>query len=172
MKNSNVFIERNYFLLHLEKPLLTCNLIQISQMSLLYLKTVILYMLTSSSSVLVVHVLKNIFLPQAISKVYVEPVILVSFLAVSKSLQIKGFAPKVTEGENFINFSNNLKAIKETPDAIRSEKLENPKIPASFKYKEYERKVHTYHSQSPSNGLLKYNGGIHPPRQSVFSSES
>ena len=28
------------------------------------------------------------------------------------------------------------------------------------------------HSQSPNNGLLKYNGGIYPPRQSVFSSES
>ena len=31
---------------------------------------------------------------------------------------------------------------------------------------------YTYHSQSPNNGLLKYNGGIYPPRQSVFPSES
>ena len=29
-----------------------------------------------------------------------------------------------------------------------------------------------YHSQSPNNGLLKYNGEIYPPRQSVFPSES
>ena len=30
----------------------------------------------------------------------------------------------------------------------------------------------TVHSQSPNNGLLKYNGEIYPPRQSVFPSES
>ena len=30
----------------------------------------------------------------------------------------------------------------------------------------------TVHSQSPNNGLLKYNGAIYPPRQSVFPSES
>ena len=30
----------------------------------------------------------------------------------------------------------------------------------------------TVHSQSPNNALLKYNGGIYPPRQCVFPSES
>ena len=30
----------------------------------------------------------------------------------------------------------------------------------------------TVHSQSTNNGLLKYNGGIYPPRQTVFPSES
>ena len=30
----------------------------------------------------------------------------------------------------------------------------------------------TAHSQFPSNGLLKNNGGIYPSRQSVFHSES
>ena len=32
--------------------------------------------------------------------------------------------------------------------------------------------VYTVHSQSPNNGLLKYNGGIYPPRQNVFPNES
>ena len=31
--------------------------------------------------------------------------------------------------------------------------------------------VNIIHSQSANNGLLIYNGGIYPPRQSVFSSE-
>ena len=37
---------------------------------------------------------------------------------------------------------------------------------------EEEYHSNTVHSQSPNNGLLKYNGGIYPPRQSVFPSES
>ena len=42
----------------------------------------------------------------------------------------------------------------------------------SVPYPKLGRDENTEHSQSPNNGLLKYNGEIYPTRQSVFPSES
>ena len=50
--------------------------------------------------------------------------------------------------------------------------LQTHKNNVCISVKERRREEHIKHSQSANNGLLIYNGGIYPPRQSVCSSES
>ena len=82
----------------------------------------------------------------------VEPVNLVSFLAVAKSLKIKGLAPNVKEEDTFSEFSDKIRDVDDIP-TIHAKyvigknkleiKLENQKIPASLEHKEYEYDIQT-----------------------------
>ena len=79
----------------------------------------------------------------------VEPLILVSFLAVAKSLQIKGLAPNDKEEDSSREFSNNVEDIStihakdDTGKQGLEVKIEELKIPSSLEYKEYKHEIQT-----------------------------
>ena len=172
MDNSNIFLERNDFNvasgktiadLHLNPEFSDVTLISKDGQFIHAHKVII----SSCSSVLrnillgsnqqhILNIEANFSdLKQLVKFIYtgqcdVEPVILVSFLAVAKSLQIKGLAPNVKEESDLGEFSNRENIIEDkykiqAKDVIgknkMKSKLEQMTIPSSLEHKEHEHEI-------------------------------